>query len=99
MDCYFKHEHYLKKEYISRIKNSVIEINKLRDIDSITNGFKDCEYIDKSYISNVDTSLGEVTLQLDVPDGLYSKILNDIIGTDISSKANLLAMISRAYHC
>ena len=86
------HEHYLKKEYISRIKNSVIEINKLRDIDSITNGFKDCEYIDKSYISNVDTSLGEVTLQLDVPDGLYSKILNDIIGTDISSKANLLAM-------
>ena len=86
------HEHYLKKEYISRIKNSVIEINKLRDIDSITNGFKDCEYIDKSYISNVDTSLGEVTLQLDVPDGLYSKILNDIIGTDISYKANLLAM-------
>ena len=86
------HEHYLKKEYISRIKISVIEINKLRDIDSITNGFKDCEYIDKSYISNVDTSLGEVTLQLDVPDGLYSKILNDIIGTDISSKANLLAM-------
>ena len=86
------HEHYLKKEYISRIKNSVIEINKLRDIDSITNGFKDCEYIDKYYISNVDTSLGEVTLQLDVPDGLYSKILNDIIGTDISSKANLLAM-------
>ena len=82
----------VKKEYIARIKNSVTEINKLRDIDKITEGFKDCEYIDKAYIADVDTSNGEVTLQLDAPDGLYNKILNEIIGEDISSKANLLSM-------
>lgn len=86
------HDHYLKSEYINRIRDSVIEINKLKDIDNITVGFKDCEFIEKSYISNVDTSLGEVTIQLDAPGGLYNQILNDIIGTDISSKANLLSM-------
>ena len=86
------HDHELKIEYIERIRDSVIEINKLRDIDSITSGFKDCEYIEKSYISNVDTSLGEVTIQLDAPIGLYNKVLNNIIGEDISSKAKLLAM-------
>ena len=86
------HDHSLKMEYINRIRESVIEINKLRDIDNITNGFKDCEFIEKSYISNVDTSLGEVTIQLDAPSGLYSKVLNDIIGSDISSKANLMKM-------
>ena len=86
------HNHYLKKEYINKIKDSVVEINKLRDIDSITNGFKDSEYISKSYISNVDTSLGEVTIQLDAPNDLYNQILNDIIGSDISSKAKLLSM-------
>ena len=86
------HDHYLKSEYIKRIKDSVVEINKLKDIDNITVGFKDCEFIEKSYISNVDTSLGEVTIQLDAPSGLYNQILNDIIGTDISSKANLLSM-------
>lgn len=86
------HNHYLKKEYINKIRDSVVEINKLKDIDNITSGFKDCEYIEKSYISNVDTSLGEVTIQLDAPNGLYNQILNDIIGTDITSKAKMLSM-------
>ena len=86
------HDHYLKKEYINKIKESVITINKLKDIDNITKGFKDSEYIEKSYISKVDTSKGEVTIQLDAPNGLYNKILNDIIGTDITSKAKMLSM-------
>lgn len=86
------HDHYLKREYINKIKESVVEINKLKDIDNITLGFRDCEYIEKSYISNVDTSRGEVTIQLDAPNGLYNKILNDIIGTNISSKAKMLSM-------
>lgn len=86
------YDHYLKKEYISKIKTSVVEINKLRDIDNITLGFKDSEYIEKSYISDIDTSKGEVTIQLDAPNGLYNQILNDIIGTNISSKAKMLAM-------
>ena len=86
------HNHYLKQEYINRIKESIIEVNKLRDIDNITLGFKNCEYIEKSYISEIDTSKGEVTIQLDAPNGLYNKILNDIIGSDIASKAKMLAL-------
>ena len=82
----------IKKEYVNRIKNSVIEIDKLRDIENITLGFKDCNYIDKSYISDVNTANGEVTIQLDAPNELYNSVLNDIIGTDISSKAKLLSM-------
>ena len=86
------HDHYLKQEYICKIRESVVEINKLKDIDNITLGFKDSEYIEKSYISEVDTSKGEVTIQLDAPMGLYNKILNDIIGVNISSKAKMLSM-------
>ncbi len=86
------HNHYLKQEYITKIKESVIEINKLKDIDNITLGFKNCEYIERSYISEIDTSKGEVTIQLDAPNGLYNKILNDIIGVDIASKSKLLSM-------
>lgn len=91
------HDHYLKKEYVNKIKESVVEINKLKDIDNITLGFRECEYIEKSYISNVDTSKGEVTIQLDAPEGLYNKILNDIIGTNLDSKAKMLAMFQELY--
>ena len=86
------HDHYLKKEYITKIKDSVVEINKLKDINKITDGFKNSDYIEKSYIKEVDTSKGEVTIQLDAPNELYNKILNEIIGTDITSKAKMLSM-------
>lgn len=85
-------DHYLKKEYINKIKEEVIEVNKLKDIDKINNHFRESEYIAKSYISEVDPSTGEVTINLEAPSGLYGKILNDIMGISVSTKADLLAL-------
>ena len=83
---------WLKKVYIEKIRESVIEIDKLRDIEHITSHFNDCEYISKSYLSEVDTSTGEVTVTLEAPDDLYNKVLKDIIGVEISSKSQLLKL-------
>ncbi len=84
--------HWLKKEYIDKIKESIVEVDKLRDIDKITNGFQDCDNIEKAYISDVDTATGIVTINLDAPDGLYDEILKDIIGIEVGSKADLLKL-------
>ena len=85
-------EHEVKKEYIEKIRESVIAIDKIRDVDKIIDYFKDSEYIDKAYLSNIDTSTGEVTINLTAPDNLFSKILKEIINIDISSKADLLSL-------
>jgi len=85
-------DHYLKKEYIAKIKEEVIEVNKLKDIDKINSHFRESEYIAKSYISEVDPSTGEVTINLEAPAGLYSKVLNDIMGISVATKADLLAL-------
>ena len=87
-----EHDHYLKKNYIEKIKESVTEVNKLKDIDKITSHFCESPYIEKSYIVDVNPSLGEVTIQLDTPSSLYNDILNEIIGINISSKAKLLSI-------
>ena len=84
--------HWLKKIYIEKIKESVIEIDKLRDIEHITTHFQDCEYINKAYLSNVDTATGIVTVSLNAPGELYNQILKDIIGVDVRSKAELLSL-------
>ena len=85
-------DHYLKKEYIAKIKEEVVEVNRLRDIDKINSHFRESEYIAKSYISEVDPGTGEVTINLEAPPGLYSKVLNDIIGASVSTKADLLSL-------
>ena len=83
---------WLKKIYIEKIKESVIEIDKLRDVEHITKHFSNCEYISKAYLSNVDTSTGEVTVTLQAPGNLYNRVLKDIIGIEISSKSQLLRL-------
>ena len=85
-------DHELKKEYINKIKESVIEVNKLKDIEKINQHFTNCSVIEKSYISEVNTSTGEVTINIEAPNGLYNQILNQIIGADVSTKAQLLSM-------
>jgi len=79
------HDHYLKMHYVEKIKESVVEINKIRDVDSITKHFSDSEFISKAYLSDVDTATGEITINLESPVELYNKVLNEIIGVDITS--------------
>lgn len=85
-------KHEVKKKYIESIKESVVEVDKLRDIDNITSHFLDNEYIEKAYLSNVDPSNGEVTITLDAPSELYNNVLTDIIKIDVKNKAELLSL-------
>ena len=89
--------HHLKKLYIDKIKESVVEITKLRDVDSITKHFENVDYISKAYLSEVDSSTGDVVINLTAPSGLYNQVLNEIIGYDISSKAQLLNLFQEFY--
>ena len=83
---------WLKKIYMDKIRESVVEVDKLRDIDTITNHFSDCEYISRAYISDVDTNTGIVTINLDAKEGLFDEVLKDIIKIDVTSKADLLKL-------
>lgn len=83
---------WLKKIFIDKIKESVIEIDKLKDIDLITKHFTDCEYISKAYLSDVDASTGIITVNLEAKGNLYNQILKEIIGVDVTSKAMLLKL-------
>ncbi len=82
--------HPIKKVYINQIRECVVEVDKLRDIDSINKHFKQCDQIEKAYMSNVDPAKGEVTITLTAPNNLYDEVLKEIIGTSINSRASLL---------
>jgi len=87
-----KPDYWLKKEYINAIKESVIEVDKLRDIDTILYHFEECKYISKSYISNVDASTGIVTINLESEESLYSDVLKDIVGVEVNSRADIISL-------
>ncbi len=82
----------IKKSYIDSIKESVIEIDKIKDVDKICDHFLENEYIEKAYLSDVDTSTGIITVNLNAPNSLYDETLKELINIDIKSKADLLSL-------
>ena len=86
------HDHWLKKIYIDKIRECVVEVDKLRDVEKISKHFTTNEYIEKAYLSNVDTNTGIVTINLDSPDDLYNSVLNEIIGVDINSRSDMIKL-------
>ncbi len=88
------YKHPLKKEYVEKIKESVVDVDKVRDVDTIIEHFNGCDSISKAYLSEVNTAEGEITINLEAPDGLYNEVLNEIIGTEIDSKAKLISLFT-----
>lgn len=43
-------------------------------------------------MSKVDPSTGTVIVKLEAPDELFTNVLNEMMGQDITTKADLLAM-------
>ena len=82
--------HQVKQTYINTIKESVIEIDKLKDIEKINNNFLENDMIEKCYLSDVDPSTGIITLNLTAPPHLYNDVLTEIINIDVKNKADLL---------
>jgi len=82
----------IKKSYIDSIRESIVEIDKIKDVDKITTHFLENEYIEKSYLSDIDTSTGIITVNLTAPVELYNETLKELIDVDIKSKADLLSL-------
>lgn len=86
--------HEVKSHYIEKIKNSTLEVKKLKDVDNIISYFTDSEYINKAYISEVDASTGIVSLNLESSEELYNKVLNEMMGDAVNTKAGMLKIFS-----
>ena len=84
--------HPVKENYINAIRESVIEIDKLKDIEHITEHFLNNTMIEKAYLSEVDPATGIITITLTAPANLYNEVLTDIIKIDVKNKADLLAL-------
>ena len=81
----------IKLHFISKIKESIMSVNKLKDVEKITDTFKDSEYIKRGYISSFDASSGNVSITLDENDELFSNVINGF-AQEKMSKSTLLNM-------
>ena len=85
-------EHPLKQKFINKMKESVVNVNKLRDAENININLEDTNEITKAYISSLDTDNSEVTITMEADESLYNDILKEVVGKNINSKGDLLKL-------
>jgi len=83
-------KHQVKRVFIDAIRESVVEVDKLRDVENITDHFMNIPEISKAYLSEMNPATGEVTINLNAPNELYNQVLSDIINIDVTNRAELL---------
>ncbi len=86
--------HEIKMHFLDKIKESVISVEKIKDIDFILSHFDDSEYISKSYISELDAATGIVTINLEADEELFDTVLRSIMGDTATTKAGLIKIFS-----
>ena len=83
-----------KREYLDKIRESVISVEKIKDVDYILEHFNDSQFISNAYISELDASTGTITINLESTNELYKETLKSIMGDTVTTKAGLLKMFA-----
>lgn len=68
-------------------------IEKLREVEGITQLLNENEYIESSNIADIDTGEGIVNVQINTISGLYQQVLKEIIGVEVKDKGELLSLM------
>ncbi len=84
----------IKSHYLDMIKESIVSVNKIKDVEDLTTYFSNSEYINKAYIKQLDAASGIITVNLESSDELYNTTLQNVLGETVMNKANLLKMFS-----
>lgn len=87
-------EHYIKMSLKESIREAMSEAKIVSDVDRITEVIRKNEYTSECSMKNVDTGTGICLVQIDVNEGLYEKVLNELVGCEINDKAQLIAILS-----
>ena len=86
--------HWIKESIISTLKQCIANLQKIRDIDDIVNGFENLEFLDGVTVENVELGEGVVKIQLSTKQELFYNVLEEKSGFKIEEDSQLLNLVT-----
>ena len=86
--------HWIKESIISTLKQCIANLQKIRDIDDIVNGFENLEFLDGVTVENVELGEGVVNIQLSTKQELFYNVLEEKSGFKIEEDSQLLSLVT-----
>lgn len=90
-----ENNHWIKNNIILTLKQSIVEIGKIRDIDSIVQGFSELEFLEDTEVDNVELGEGVISIDLTAKQGLFYNVLEEKSGFKIEGDRQLLSLVTK----
>lgn len=89
-------DHWLREDYSQIIRESVAEINRLRDVDGMVEALSIQDIVDNIVLKEMDLGTGKAVIEIQAPEALYERILTEICGVEIEDQADLLMILKES---
>ncbi|MEF9990942.1 MAG: stage IV sporulation protein A [Romboutsia sp.] len=86
--------HWIKNNIIFTLKQSIAELGKIRDVDSVVAGFSELEFLEDTEVDNVELGEGVITIDLTTKQDLFYNVLEEKSGFKIEGDHQLLSLIT-----
>ena len=86
--------HWVKQSIISTLKQSIANLQKIRDIDNIVKGFQELEFLKGVTVDSVELGEGIINIELGTKQELFYSVLEEKSGFKIEEDCQLLKLIT-----
>ncbi len=83
-------DHWLKSSVYASVKNMGQEIDKIRDVSTVSSVLRDNDFVTNSFVDNIDLGTGVANIMLSLNDDLFYRVLGEATGLEISNESMLL---------
>ena len=85
--------HWLKKSLKVSVENSISVARKIREVQLIGENIKTNEYVSSFELTTLNMETGYVNAVIDVKEGLFDQVLEELAGFELTNKGALLELV------
>lgn len=86
-------EHWLRTNYNDIIRESVVDVTRLRDVDGMVETLSTKEIVANIVLKEMDLGTGKAVIDIQASEELFEQILSEICGIEIDDQADLLRIL------
>ena len=85
--------HWLKKSLKVSVENSISVARKIKEVQLIGENIKANEYVSSFELTTLNMETGYVNAVIDVKEGLFDQVLEELAGFELTNKGALLELV------
>ena len=87
--------HWIREEIINKLRESISDLEKLNQANTCLNDLRDIDIIENIHIKEINLGEGVVNSDIELREGLFYSILNEITGFEIQGDHQILNLMEK----